>query len=78
MVMLVLPSREAWQFEVDRGEALLEESVFFSSTNGTRRTEQIVLTVDPAETPSLRWRFVRLAPAAQTAARESEKTPELI
>ena len=78
MVMLVLPSREAWQFEVDRGEAQLEESVFFSSANGTRRTEQIVLAVEPVQTPSIRWRFVRLAPAAQTAARESEKTPELI
>jgi uncharacterized heparinase superfamily protein len=78
MVMLVLPNREAWQFEVDLGQAQLEDSVFFSATNGTRRTEQIVLAVRTAETPNLRWRFVRLARPLESAARESEKTPELL
>jgi uncharacterized heparinase superfamily protein len=78
MVMLVLPNREAWQFEVDHGQAQLEESVFFSATNGTRRTEQIALAVDPVNTPSIRWRLVRLAPPSQTAARESERAPELL
>jgi uncharacterized heparinase superfamily protein len=77
-VMLVLPSREAWQFEVEHGQAGLEESIFFSSTNGTRRTEQIVLRIDPAATPSIRWRLVRLVRANQTAAQESERAPELI
>ena len=78
MVMLVLPNREAWQFEVDHGQAQLDESVFFSATNGTRRTEQIVLALDPVATPSIRWRFVRLARASQTAAREGERAPELL
>jgi uncharacterized heparinase superfamily protein len=77
-VMLVLPDREAWQFEVDHGQAQLEDSVFFSATNGTRRTEQIVLAARTAETPNLRWRFVRLARPVESAARESEKTPELL
>jgi uncharacterized heparinase superfamily protein len=78
MVMLVLPNREAWQFEVDQGQAQLEESVFFSATNGTRRTEQIILAIDPFKTASIRWRFVRLARASQAAARESERAPELL
>ena len=78
MVMLVLPNREAWQFEVDYGQAQLEDSVFFSATNGTRRTEQIVLSVRPAEAPSVRWRLVRLARPAEAAARNEERAPELL
>jgi uncharacterized heparinase superfamily protein len=78
MVMLVLPNREAWQFEVDHGQALLEDSLFFSATDGPRRIEQIVLTVRPAETPSLRWRLVRLARPTENTARESERAPELL
>ena len=76
--MLVLPNREAWHFEVDHGQAQLEDSVFFSATNGTRRTEQIVLSARTTETPNLRWRFVRLARPSESVARESEKTPELL
>ena len=36
-IMLVLPNREAWQFEVDQGELQLEDSVFFSAQEGARR-----------------------------------------
>jgi uncharacterized heparinase superfamily protein len=76
VVMLVLPNREAWQFEVEHGQALIEDSVFFSASDGTRRTEQIVLMVNPDETPSIRWRFERLARDADLAARRSEAAPE--
>jgi uncharacterized heparinase superfamily protein len=77
-VMLVLPNREAWQFEVDPGAARIEDSVFFSGVDGTRRTEQIVLAVDPLETASVRWRFERLARPAETAAAHAETAPALL
>jgi uncharacterized heparinase superfamily protein len=35
--------------------------VFLATADGLRRTEQIVLTVRPSETPTIRWRFERLA-----------------
>ena len=59
--MLVLPNKEAWQFSAAPAEAQLEDSVFLATADGMRRTEQIVLTVRPSETPSVRWRFERLA-----------------
>jgi uncharacterized heparinase superfamily protein len=61
VVMLVLPNREAWQFTASPAEAFVEDSAFLASSDGMRRTEQIVLSVRPGETPSVRWRFERLA-----------------
>jgi uncharacterized heparinase superfamily protein len=80
VVMLVLPNREAWQFEASVAEAWLEDSVFFSATDGARRTEQIVLRIKLGETPSVSWRFERLArgPQAAMAQRQAEPSPELL
>ncbi|MCB8819052.1 heparinase II/III family protein [Microvirga rosea] len=61
VVMLVLPNREAWQFSASPGEAFVEDSIFLAVPDGMRRTEQIVLAFRPSETPSVRWRFERLA-----------------
>jgi uncharacterized heparinase superfamily protein len=61
VVMLVLPNREAWQFSAVPIEADIEDSVFLATADGLRRTEQIVLTIRPSETPTVRWRFERLA-----------------
>lgn len=60
-VMLVLPNQEAWQFSAAPTEAFVEDSVFLAAPDGMRRTEQIVLSIRPSETPSVRWRFERLA-----------------
>lgn len=67
-VMLLLPNREVWQFETHPVEARLEDSVFFSATDGPRRIVQIALTVKPSETPSVRWRFERLTSTGSRAA----------
>lgn len=77
VVMLVLPNREAWQFSVSPAEAFVEDSVFLASSDGMRRTEQIVLAVRPGETPSVRWRFERLA-RTYTPGQPAEPGPELI
>lgn len=63
VVTLLPPNREVWRFDASAHEARLEESVFFAATDGTRRTEQIVLTVKLGVTPTVRWRFERLAKA---------------
>nr|WP_205790282.1 heparinase II/III family protein [Microvirga makkahensis] len=61
VVMLVLPNHEAWQFTAIPSEASVEDSVFLAAPDGMRRTEQIVLGIRPSVTPSVRWRFERLA-----------------
>jgi uncharacterized heparinase superfamily protein len=76
VVMLVLPNREAWQFEVSPAEAFVEDSIFLATADGMRRTEQIVLAVRPSETATVRWRFERLTRAPQ--ARAAEPGPELL
>jgi uncharacterized heparinase superfamily protein len=77
VVMLVLPNREAWQFSVSPGEAFVEDSVFLAAPDGMRRTEQIVLSLRPSETTSVRWRFERMARTA-TPGQPDEPGPELI
>src|SRR5690606_6980893 len=71
VVMLVLPNNEAWQFTAGSGEAFIEDSVFFAASDGMRRTEQVVLAFDPRETPSVRWRFERMARDFSLAARQA-------
>ena len=61
VVILILPNREGWQFESTLVLPQIEESLFFSATDGARRTEQIVLALNPGETQTVRWRFERLA-----------------
>jgi uncharacterized heparinase superfamily protein len=77
VVTLILPNREAWQFEAAL-EPQIEDSVFFSATEGPRRTRQIVLTLRPAVTPSVRWRFERLDRAPEAAVPDSTRIPELL
>lgn len=78
VVMLVLPNREAWQFMVSPGEAYVEDSAFLATSEGMRRTEQIVLAIRPSETPSVRWRFERLARSFSPQAQPAEPDPGLL
>lgn len=77
VVMLVLPNREAWQFTASPGDAFVEDSIFLATPDGMRRTEQIVLALRPHETPSVRWRFERLARSFNPSPR-TEPEPELL
>ncbi|QFU15101.1 heparinase II/III family protein [Microvirga thermotolerans] len=76
VVMLVLPNREAWQFSASPGEAFVEDSIFLAVPDGMRRTEQIVLVFRPSETPSVRWRFERLARNFNPAPPSGEPAPD--
>ncbi|MDJ1159771.1 heparinase II/III family protein [Chelatococcus sp. SYSU_G07232] len=75
-VMLLLPDGEAWSFESDDVAPTLEESVFFAAPDGTRHTEQIVLTVDPATTHTVRWRFRRLGRHDTRPGRNRDETAD--
>lgn len=50
---------EAWLFETEATDPVIEESVFFAASNGARRTEQIVLHLKVADGTRLAWRFRR-------------------
>ena len=77
VVMLVLPNQEAWQFTSIPVGASVEDSVFLAAPDGMRRTEQIVLSFRPGETPSVRWRFERLARSFNPS-QPAGITPELL
>ncbi|GEO16767.1 heparinase II/III family protein [Microvirga aerophila] len=78
VVMLILPNREAWQFSAAPAEAFVEDSIFLASSDGMRRTEQIVLAFRPSETPSVRWRFERLARTFNPGAPQAQPEPGLL
>jgi uncharacterized heparinase superfamily protein len=59
-IMLLLPDGEAWAFEAPGFLPDLEESVYFATAEGARRTEQIIIPVTTAGTPEVVWRFARL------------------
>jgi uncharacterized heparinase superfamily protein len=65
-VRLVLPNQETWLFQAELVACRIEESVFFPTTDRPRRTEQIVLAFNTRQADTVRWRFERLAPAAET------------
>ncbi|RFC66838.1 MULTISPECIES: heparinase II/III family protein [Mesorhizobium] len=58
-IYLLGQSGECWLFTSLDSHALLEESVFFASTSGARRTSQIVISALLSKTPVLRWRLLR-------------------
>lgn len=60
-VLLLLPSRQGWQFRAKGGEITLEESIFITDGETVRRSNQIVVTTSPAdETAKVNWAFKRL------------------
>ena len=56
-VSLVLPNRSIWYFDAEEVEIALEESVFFASPDGFRRSEQIVISTTHAAHASIGWSF---------------------
>ena len=61
VVMLVLPSRETWQFVAGDRVASLEESIFLAATDGARRSTQIVVPFDAEDGQPVSWRLERLS-----------------
>ncbi len=59
-LMLMCGSGDTWMFSCNEIQPILEESSFFASNSGVRRTRQIVIEGDARETPTLNWRFHQL------------------
>ena len=58
-ISILLPNEERWLFEAGDLPADIEESVFFASAEGPRRTEQIVVQANTADVRTVAWSFVR-------------------
>jgi uncharacterized heparinase superfamily protein len=54
---LRLPNRSVWTFEASGAELALEDSLFFASPEGARRTSQIVIRSRIATQASIAWTF---------------------
>jgi uncharacterized heparinase superfamily protein len=54
---LRLPNRSVWTFEAAGLDLLLEESLFFASPEGARRTSQIVMRSRTSAQASIAWTF---------------------
>jgi uncharacterized heparinase superfamily protein len=75
-VMLVLPDKEVWTFNAHQDEPMLEESVYLGSTEGPRRTVQIVIYGRARAKPSVHWTLARSS-AAASEPRSGGAEPEL-
>ncbi|CAH1664043.1 Heparinase [Hyphomicrobiales bacterium] len=61
--LLALASGEVWSFEAGGLPITIEESIFLASSDGRRRTEQLVIGFDGVETPRITWRLARISTA---------------
>ena len=52
--------RQVWQFSADHSFTV-EDSIVFADNSGSRRTLQLVVTVDPGLTPDVSWVFERVS-----------------
>lgn len=59
-VLLTLANGELWRFSAEGAGARIAESAFFAASDGTRRTDQIVVAVDPRAVGRVRWSFARV------------------
>jgi len=76
-VMLVLPTRESWNFHAYEDLLEVEDGAFLGGADGPRRTFQIVIRGHARQAPRLRWylEYVPQAMRPRSAGRSHE--PEL-
>ena len=67
--LLALASGEVWSFEAGGMTITAEESIFLASSDGRRRTEQLVIAFDAVATPRVAWRLSRISTANPRAGR---------
>ena len=70
-VLLVLPGKESWLFSAPNMDVEVEESVFLSSTDGPRRSNQIVIADEVRALPRVVWTFIRATQSQREKERES-------
>ncbi|MGH6782285.1 MAG: heparinase II/III family protein, partial [Sphingomonadaceae bacterium] len=74
--LLALPSGEVWEFEASGLGVTIEESIFLAAADGKRRTEQLTVSFDAAQTPQVTWRFTRVGTAPRTTRPHERAGPE--
>jgi len=60
-VLMELPNGERWEFETDTLVAVVEESILFAESRGSRATEQVVIYGRIQQHQSVAWRLHRTA-----------------
>ena len=58
-VVLMCGRGLTWRFACKEIRPVIEESAFFASISGTKRTMQIVLNGNAGDTPEVSWQLVR-------------------
>jgi uncharacterized heparinase superfamily protein len=76
-VILLLPDKEVWTFATLADAVQIEESVYLSTSEGPRRTVQIVIYGNARTAPAVRWSFRHTPPATPGARLEKLDEPEL-
>ncbi|KFC63441.1 Heparinase II/III family protein precursor [Bosea sp. LC85] len=74
--LLALPSGEVWEFEASGLVVTIEESIFLAAADGKRRTEQLAISFDAAETPQVTWRLTRVGTAPRATRPHERGGPE--
>ena len=67
--LLALASGEVWSFEAGGLTIAIEESIFLASSDGRRRTEQLVVAFDAVAVPRVAWRLSRISTANPRASK---------
>jgi uncharacterized heparinase superfamily protein len=74
-VMLTMPNKEVWIFNVHEGQPLeLEDSAYLAGRDGPRRTAQIVIYGQARRTPRVSWMFQVATPAMLATAGAAGRT----
>ena len=75
-IMLLLPSKAAWQFSARGGTMTLEESIYLAGSAGPRRSQQIVIRGLAGKPGRVNWAFRKLDRQIRHSAAK-ETTPQL-
>jgi uncharacterized heparinase superfamily protein len=76
--MLMLPSRDVWNFNAYEDRVEIEESVYLSGSDGPRRAVQIVIYGRARKVPRVHWTFAHVASGgAGSRGRGPGEEPEL-
>jgi uncharacterized heparinase superfamily protein len=75
--MLVLPSRDVWNFSGYEDRVEIEESVYLSGADGPRRAVQILIYGQARKTPRVHWTFSHVTSSGAGESRPQGEEPEL-
>lgn len=75
--ILVLPSREVWNFSAYEDRIEIEESVYLSGADGPRRAVQIVIYGNARKTPRMHWTLSHATSSDEGESRARGDEPEL-